>query len=200
MSKIFTLPAILATLISTTDVTTSPQPLPTDLVDHYAITMPYIVSEGDVAQRPVLLNYAEEQSEAEKLPRTDHDVWWTEAEYDLLCRVVMAEMGSDGAPDEAQQGVAAVVINRMNHPEFANSIHDVVYTKGQYACTSYLHKMQPTEKVKENVLVALRGESGFPPDVVWQAGFPQSAWGTSVKLYKVFDTKPHTTYFCYYGV
>lgn len=127
-------------------------------------------------------------------------VWWTESEFDLLCKVVMAEMGSDSAPDEAQQGVAAVVINRVNHPNFKNTISEVIYTTGQYACTPYLNKVVPTQRVKENTLIALQGKSGFPTDVVWQAGFPQAAWGKSVAIYKVFDTYPHTTYFCHYGI
>lgn len=130
----------------------------------------------------------------------DYDVWWTESEFDLLSRVVMAEMGSDSAPDEAQQGVAAVVINRVNHPVFKNTIEEVIYTTGQYACTPYLSEVVPTQRVKENTLIALQGKSGFPDDVVWQAGFPQAAWGKSVAIYKVFDTYPHTTYFCHYGI
>lgn len=132
-------------------------------------------------------------------PIPESPPWWTEAEFDLLCRVVMAEMGSNSAPDEAQQGVAAVVINRVNHSAFKNTIYDVIYTTGQYACTGYLHKMEPTDRVRANVLIALEGNSGFPEDVVWQAGFPQAAWGKTVDIYKIFYTSPHTTYFCRFG-
>jgi N-acetylmuramoyl-L-alanine amidase len=48
-----------------------------------------------------------------------------EAELDLLARVVHAE--AKGEPYEGQVAVAAVIINRVQHPEFPNTIAGVVY-------------------------------------------------------------------------
>lgn len=49
----------------------------------------------------------------------------SEAELDLLARVVHAE--AKGEPYEGQVAVAAVIINRVQHPEFPNTISGVVY-------------------------------------------------------------------------
>lgn len=135
----------------------------------------------------------EENKEVEK--------WWTQEEEDLLVQVVHFEMGSDSAPDEAQQLVAAVIINRMRHPDpsFPDTIKDVIYAPGAYSCANLLGTGNPTERCRENVLKVLNEEVIFPDDVVWQSSVPQCAWNTTVKIYKVFDTQPYKTYFCHYG-
>ena len=72
--------------------------------------------QGDIAQRDET-----EEKESKKEPRikaTDNDL-------DLLARVVHAE--SQGEPYEGQLAVAAVILNRVDHPGFPNSISGVVY-------------------------------------------------------------------------
>lgn len=50
---------------------------------------------------------------------------FSETDLDLLARVVRAE--SQGEPYDGQVAVAAVILNRVNHPEFPNTIPGVVY-------------------------------------------------------------------------
>src|SRR5690554_4672428 len=62
----------------------------------------------------------EEQAELESWRQT-----FSEADLDLLARVVRAE--AEGEPFDGQVAVAAVILNRVNHPEFPNTIPGVVY-------------------------------------------------------------------------
>lgn len=50
---------------------------------------------------------------------------FSESDLDLLARVVRAE--SEGEPYDGQVAVAAVILNRVTHPEFPNTIAGVVY-------------------------------------------------------------------------
>lgn len=50
---------------------------------------------------------------------------FSESDLDLLARVVRAE--AEGEPYDGQVAVAAVILNRVNHPEFPNTIPGVVY-------------------------------------------------------------------------
>lgn len=50
---------------------------------------------------------------------------FSETDLDLLARVVRAE--SQGEPYDGQVAVAAVILNRISHPEFPNTIPGVVY-------------------------------------------------------------------------
>lgn len=50
---------------------------------------------------------------------------FSETDLDLLARVVRAE--AEGEPYDGQVAVAAVILNRLRHPEFPNTIPGVVY-------------------------------------------------------------------------
>lgn len=53
-----------------------------------------------------------------------------EANIELLARVINGE--ARGEPYEGQVAVGAVVLNRVDHPSFPNSIAGVVYQKGAF--------------------------------------------------------------------
>ncbi|PJW21382.1 peptidoglycan-binding protein [Geobacillus thermodenitrificans] len=59
----------------------------------------------------------------------------TAAEKDLLARLVHAE--AKGEPYAGKVAVATVVLNRVDHPDFPNSIREVIYERsgGHYAFT-----------------------------------------------------------------
>ena len=54
------------------------------------------------------------------------------ASLDLLARVISAE--ARGEPYSGQVAVGAVILNRVNHPSFPNSIAGVVYQPGAFTC------------------------------------------------------------------
>lgn len=53
-------------------------------------------------------------------------------DVDLLARLISAE--SRGEPYEGQVAVGAVVLNRVNHASFPNSISGVIYQSGAFSC------------------------------------------------------------------
>lgn len=120
--------------------------------------------------------------------------WWEEQEsLDIVARVVMGEAG--GCPWEHQVAVAAVVVNRVNSPYFADTVRDVVASPGQYT-TLYLTGFDKTSRqCYEAAKTALDGTDDVPDDVIWQAEFPQ---GTEVWWRSEVDTGwwHSVTYFC----
>lgn len=52
--------------------------------------------------------------------------------YNLLARLISAE--ARGEPYEGQVAVGAVVLNRVEHPSFPNSISGVIYQNGAFSC------------------------------------------------------------------
>lgn len=120
--------------------------------------------------------------------------WWADQEaLDIVARVVMGEAG--GCPWEHQVAVAAVVVNRVNSPYFADTVRDVVASPGQYT-TLYLSGFDRTTRTcYEAAKVALDGTDEVPDDVIWQAEFPQ---GTEIWWISKVDTGwfASTTYFC----
>lgn len=85
---------------------------------------------------------------------------YTQAEFDLLARLVTAEAESE--PYSAQVAVAAVVVNRVKSDIFPNTISSVIYQKsdGYYQFTpvenGWINK-PTTQQAKNAALEALNG-------------------------------------------
>lgn len=99
-------------------------------------------------------------------------------DLDLLSRVIYSEGGgASWVSDDMCYGIGSVVLNRVEHKDFPNSIKEVVYQSGQYACinTRYFFE-QPNERSLEIAEELLNGsENRFPKDVVFQAQFTQGS-------------------------
>ena len=114
---------------------------------------------------------------------SDDDVWY-------LSRVIQAESGY--CQKEMMEGVGSVVLNRVADDRFPDSIPEVIQQPGQYSTLSWLSSQTPTEEVMDVTIDLLENGSKFPPEVVWQANFPQGS-GT----YQTLSTSYSTMYFCY---
>ena len=80
-------------------------------------------------------------------------------DLDLLARLISAE--ARGEPYEGQVAVGAVVINRVGHPSFPNSIAGVIYQPGAFSC---LDDGQFNEPVSESAYRAARDAmNGWDP-------------------------------------
>ena len=114
----------------------------------------------------------------------------------LLARVIASEAGSDWLTDEYRMCTGEVVLNRVDSPEFPDSIHDVVYQKGQYAAVSSprFASMRPPAVCVDAALRLLQGERHMVPGVVFQADYIQG------ELFSVYnDRRLGNTYFCLSG-
>lgn len=111
--------------------------------------------------------------------------------YDLYCRIVNAEGGNQ--PAEEQYDIAGTIDNRIVHPEFPNTLYEVVHAPRQYSTVrSGSINKEPPESVKENMRLYLRGlvEHYIPSNVVYQALFRQ---GSGEYIHR-----PGGNIFCYY--
>ena len=78
---------------------------------------------------------------------------------DLRARLISAE--ARGEPYEGQVAVGAVVLNRVEHPSFPNSIAEVIYQPGAFSC---LDDGQFDEPVAESAYRAARDAmNGWDP-------------------------------------
>lgn len=90
----------------------------------------------------------------------------------ILAHVICGEM--QGMPDQDQLYTGSVVLNRVKGAAWPNSIHDVVFQKGQYTCTrDGNYNRQPTERNWANARYLLENGSILPENVVYQASGKQ---------------------------
>ena len=111
----------------------------------------------------------------------------------LLAKLICAEAGSDWLSDDFRLCVGEVVLNRVDSPEFPDSISDVVYQKGQYASagTAAFASLVPSQACVDVALRLMQGERQMAPSVVFQSDHEQ---GEIFSMYT--DRRLGTTFFC----
>ena len=57
---------------------------------------------------------------------------YSKSDIDLLARIISAE--ARGEPYEGQVAVGAVIMNRIEHPSFPNTLSGVIYQPGAFSC------------------------------------------------------------------
>ena len=113
----------------------------------------------------------------------------------LLALVIHMEAGSDWITDEHQLKVGNVVLNRVAHPDFPNTVHGVLHQPGQYCFIMRGVRQQPSERAFANAeRLLFNGERPLPANVVFQAEFPQGSGTHSTIFCPVLGT---TTFFGY---
>lgn len=114
---------------------------------------------------------------------------YDERDLDLLAHLINGEAGATYCSDTMRYYVGSVVLNRMQHELFPDTIENVIYDDGQYACTwDGNFDKEPTEKCYEVSRDLLINGSRLPKNVIYQAGFEQ---GSGVYF------KEQNMYFCY---
>lgn len=78
-------------------------------------------------------------------------------ELELLSRLISAE--ARGESFDGQVAVGAVVLNRVEHPSFPDSIYEVCYQRGAFSCVDNGQiDMSPTESSRAAAIAALEGD------------------------------------------
>lgn len=124
--------------------------------------------------------------EPEKEPADDYSV-------DLLARILYLEAGSNWIPDWVLEYCGSVVINRLNHWYYPNTLEGVLSQRSQFSSYGARYSITPTERCYTIARGLLEGGSTIPEDIVYFAAFRQGSY-----VYEVYyNTGPgDNLYFC----
>jgi N-acetylmuramoyl-L-alanine amidase len=80
-------------------------------------------------------------------------------DYMLLAKIIQVEVGYESY--ESQLAVGSVIMNRVQDKKFPNTIHDVIYSRGQFppAHNGLLDKSKPSDSVLRAAKAVLSGEN-----------------------------------------
>lgn len=101
----------------------------------------------------------EEPPELKVENRTEpkYDIKINSINIDLLAKAIYAE--ARGESLKGQIAVGAVIINRLNSPDFPNTVYDVLYQPGQFTCIENGHIDQtPNQNAYTAAQRAINGE------------------------------------------
>ena len=97
--------------------------------------------------------------EALGIGKSSNNSTFTESEISLLARIISAE--SRGEPYEGQVAVGAVILNRIDHPSFPNTISGVIFQPLAFSC---VNDGQINEPVSDTALKAAQDAiNGWDP-------------------------------------
>lgn len=104
-------------------------------------------------------------------PPTLEELPYTEEELYMMSHLIGAEAGET---EKSRQLVGLVVLNRINSddPDFPDTMEDVIFQSGQYACTwDGNYEKEPNEDEIESAKKVLSGETEYElaPEVVFQS-------------------------------
>ena len=109
-----------------------------------------------------------------------------ESEVNLLAHLIYAEMGSDSIPDSYLYYCGAVVLNRVKHVNYPNTVKGVIYDKGQFSVVpSGAINKKPTErcyKIAKDLLTNGVSYYGIPGSLIYMSHGRQGS--TTWKTYK----------------
>lgn len=141
---------------------------------------PTIEPTEEVAEEVTVEPVATEEVVAEPL--------YTEEELYVLSHVINGE--AEGCSWEEKLYVGSVVLNRVASHRYPDTIYEVVFDKGQYACTwDGNYDKEPIQESIDAAIYLLENGSVLPQYVIFQAQFEQGN-----ATYDVIGN----TYFCYY--
>lgn len=109
---------------------------------------------------------------------------YTERDLELVAITIYSEAGSDTISDETRRMVGEVVLNRVAHPDFPDTIEAVLTQRGQYGRFHWTGVVWPArasrsveahavERAYDCARTVFEGERLLPEDVIYQAGFRQ---------------------------
>ena len=110
---------------------------------------------------------------------------YTEAELEMLALVIYQEAGGNACSDSTRRMVGEVVLNRIDHPMYPNTMEGVLLQYGQYGRLHWTglvwperaqydverHAVERAYRIAEDVLTS--DYRMLPGDVLFQAEFPQ---------------------------
>lgn len=112
-----------------------------------------------------------------------------EKNLDILARIIETEVGAPYLDDSLSYRVGSVFLNRVKSDKFPDTFYEVAHQEGQYAnAGSPVWYNEPSDRSKQIAQELLEHGSCLPPEVIWQANFPQ---GKGIYLYQ------DGIYFCY---
>ena len=159
-----------------------------DMAGYYLREMAEAAAAGDVRA-----GHSAEQSRAAALAAGGKGEEIAFDDLYLLARVIDCEAGSDWLPDDFRLCVGEVVLNRVASPEFPDTLHEVIYQRGQYSVvnSARFSTLAPRAACVDAALRLLLGERRMVPAVVFQS---DSLQGELFTMYA--DRRLGNTYFC----
>ncbi|MGN1402036.1 MAG: cell wall hydrolase [Bacillus sp. (in: firmicutes)] len=145
-----------------------------DIAIHYGVSVEDIMETNDLQSKRL------RKGEVLAIPKP-----MAAEDKELMARLVHAE--AKGEPYEGKMAVATVVLNRLNSPDFPDTVKEVIYAKGQFCPVrnGSINQAADRDSVKAvNEAIATYGDDSLEATFFYN---PKTAGDSWIKTLKVVD-------------
>ena len=147
------------------------------------------------------INYETAPIRAAPAPTITTETKYTPEELETLAIIIYQEAGADSIPDYIREYVGCVVLNRVEHPGFPDTIQEVATQKQQWGSLYWTGIRWPerstlpgeahaVERARACAKKLLEADTrSVPKNVIWCAEFPQGSG--------IWQQYNDEIYFCY---
>lgn len=108
-------------------------------------------------------------------PVVEPDVSASDYDVDILARVLFLEAGSSWIPDWVVEYCASVIVNRINHASYPDTLEGVLSQRGQFSTWKHIYSCTPPERCYTIARDVLENGSKTDSSVIYFANFKQGS-------------------------
>lgn len=125
-------------------------------------------------QTAIVIVEIEEPEVKEEIEEEIEEPEYDEKELELLAHLINAEAGATYCSEKMRYYVGSVALNRVKSEDFPDTLEEVIYQEGQYACIEDGNfDKEPSEECWDIAKELLKYGPVLPENVVFQAEFEQ---------------------------
>lgn len=117
-------------------------------------------------------------------------------ELEELAKLAFLEAGSDWISDDCIRAVVEVVFNQLNYGRWGNSLHDVIFSYGNYEPAYNIPYTEPTERCREIVMDVYQNGISIPPRVMFFRAWYYHQWDGAVAEFNIDGVYFSSSYWC----
>ena len=120
----------------------------------------------------------------------------TDEELEELARLAFLEAGSDWISDDCIRAVIEVVFNQLNYGQWGDSLHEVIYSAGNYEPAYNIPYTEPTERCREIVRDVYENGIALPSRVMFFRAYYYHQWLGAVPEFEIDGVYFSSSYWC----
>ncbi len=120
----------------------------------------------------------------------------TEDELEELARLAFLEAGSDWISDDCIRAVVEVVFNQLNYGQWGRTLHEVIYSPGNYEPAYAIPYTESTERCRAIVKDVYENGISLPSRVMFFRAWHYHQWVGAVPEFEIDGVFFSSSYWC----
>jgi len=120
----------------------------------------------------------------------------TDEELEELARLAFLEAGSDWISDDCVRAVIEVVFNQLNYGQWGITLHEVIYSPGNYEPAYAIPYTEPTERCREIVRDVYENGIALPSRVMFFRAWHYHEWAGAVPEFEIDGVYFSSSWWC----